>query len=99
MDVKNMGGSRVMVVTDSTVNKLDAMRQVHEGLGREGIEYTVYSKARVEPKDSSIKEAIEFSKQYKPDFFVAVGGGSVIDTAKLMNLYTTFPGMQLSHTI
>lgn len=38
-----------------------------------------------------IKEAIDFAKPYQPDAFLAVGGGSVIDTAKLMNLYTTFP--------
>ena len=38
-----------------------------------------------------IKDAIEFSKTYGPDAFLAVGGGSVIDTAKLMNLYTNFP--------
>lgn len=38
-----------------------------------------------------IKEAIDFAKPYAPDAFLAVGGGSVIDTAKLMNLYTTFP--------
>jgi hydroxyacid-oxoacid transhydrogenase len=38
-----------------------------------------------------VKQAIEFSKSYGPDAFLAVGGGSVIDTAKLMNLYTCYP--------
>lgn len=38
-----------------------------------------------------IKEAIDFAKSYQPDAFLAVGGGSVIDTAKLMNLYTCYP--------
>lgn len=42
--------------------------------------------------DVSIREAIDFAKPYQPDAFLAVGGGSVIDTAKLMNLYTCFPG-------
>ena len=40
---------------------------------------------------SSIREAIDVAKPYKPDAFLAVGGGSVIDTAKLMNLYYCFP--------
>lgn len=92
MDFKNMGSKRVMVVTDQNVRKLDAMKQVIEGLTREGVHFEVYDKVRVEPKDSSIKEAIAFAKPWKPDAFLAVGGGSVIDTAKLMNLYTTFPG-------
>jgi len=114
MDFKNMGAKKVCVVTDTTVRVLDAMRQVEEGLTREGIEYTVYDGSRVEPKDSSyvfspspqgrafalgpvlifrnrIKEAIAFAKPYQPDAFLAVGGGSVIDTAKLMNLYYCYP--------
>lgn len=91
MDFKNMGAKRVMVVTDQTVRQLDAMRQVVEGLEREGVKYEVFDKVMVEPKDSSIKEAIDFAKPWGPDAFLAVGGGSVIDTAKLMNLYTSFP--------
>ncbi|RMY71608.1 hypothetical protein D0862_14587 [Hortaea werneckii] len=91
MDFKNLGAKKVMVVTDETVRKLDAMKQVQEGLDREGIPFEVFSKTRVEPKDYSIREAIDFAKPYAPDAFLAVGGGSVIDTAKLMNLYTTFP--------
>jgi hydroxyacid-oxoacid transhydrogenase len=91
MDFKNMGAKRVCVVTDGNVSKLNAMKQVIEGLTKEGVEFTVYDKCRVEPKDYSIKEAIEFAKPYRPDAFLAVGGGSVIDTAKLMNLYCSFP--------
>lgn len=91
MDFKNMGVRKVCVITDSTVKKLDAMKQVVEGLNREEIEFTVFDKCRVEPKDSSIKEAIRFAKECQQDAFLAVGGGSVIDTAKLMNLYTCYP--------
>lgn len=53
MDFKNMGAKRVCVVTDGNVAKLDAMKQVVEGLNREGIEFTVYERTQVEPKDSS----------------------------------------------
>ncbi|KAJ9165632.1 Iron-containing alcohol dehydrogenase [Coniochaeta hoffmannii] len=91
MDLKNMNAKRVCVVTDETVDKLDAMKQVREALTREGIDFKVFNKTRVEPKDSSIKEAIAWAKPYNPDSFLAVGGGSVIDTAKLMNLYACYP--------
>lgn len=53
MDLKNLGAKRVCVVTDQTVNQLDAMRQVRESLDREGINFKVYSDVRIEPKDSS----------------------------------------------
>ncbi|RDL36571.1 uncharacterized protein BP5553_05923 [Venustampulla echinocandica] len=91
MDFKNLGAKRVCVVTDNVVKDLNAMKQVIEGLTREGVEFTVFDGCRIEPKDSSIKEAITFSKNYQPDAFLAVGGGSVIDTAKCMNLYTCYP--------
>jgi hydroxyacid-oxoacid transhydrogenase len=92
MDMKNLGAKKVMVVTDSNVKKLEAMKQAVMGLEREGVNFEVYDGVRVEPKDSSVKEAIQFAKGKGVDAFLAVGGGSVIDTAKLMNLYTTFPG-------
>ncbi|KAL8812043.1 MAG: hypothetical protein Q9223_007391, partial [Gallowayella weberi] len=91
MDFKNMGANKVCVVTDGNVAKLDAMKQVVQSLNQQGIDFTVYERTMVEPKDSSIREAIDFSKAQHPDAFLAVGGGSVIDTAKLMNLYTNFP--------
>lgn len=53
MDFKNLGAKKVMVVTDSTVLNLDAMKQVSEGLEREGVKFEVYSNVRVEPKDYS----------------------------------------------
>lgn len=94
MDFKNMASRRVMVVTDQTVRHLDAMKQAVQGLESEGIDFTVFDRVRVEPKDSSIREAIDFAKPWRPDAFLAVGGGSVMDTAKLMNLYTSFPSAE-----
>ncbi|KAL6852403.1 hypothetical protein ACO1O0_006947 [Amphichorda felina] len=91
MDFKNLGAKRVCVVTDPTVDKLDAMRQVREGLTREGISFEVFKDVKIEPKDHSIKAAIEWVRPYQPDAFLAVGGGSVMDTAKLMNLYNEYP--------
>ena len=53
MDMTNMGAKKVCVVTDPTVRKLTAVRQVEEALSREGIQYEIFDKVRIEPKDSS----------------------------------------------
>jgi hydroxyacid-oxoacid transhydrogenase len=45
----------------------------------------------VEPTDISMQEAIVFAQQGQFDAYVAVGGGSVMDTAKAANLYSTYP--------
>jgi hydroxyacid-oxoacid transhydrogenase len=51
----------------------------------------IYDRVRVEPTDLSFRDAIEFAAAHQIDGIVAVGGGSVIDTAKAVNLYTTYP--------
>lgn len=53
MDFKNLGAKRVCVVTDSNVAKLEAMKQAVEGLTKEKIEFAVFERTMVEPKDSS----------------------------------------------
>ena len=73
MDFKNLKANRVCIVTDENVAKLDALKQAVEGLSSEGVEFTVFDKVRVEPKDSSVREAIDFAKPYGADAYLAVG--------------------------
>ncbi len=91
MDLADHGVRRALVVTDSTVVRLAPMRIVLESLEAQGIVAVVYDRVRVEPTDESFRDAIQFATGREIDGFVAVGGGSVIDTAKAVNLYTTYP--------
>ena len=61
-----------------------------------GVEYALFDQVRVEPTDASFKAAIEFAQQGF-DGFVAIGGGSVMDTAKAANVYTTYPADFLTY--
>ncbi len=89
--MRRLGARRVMVVTDPQLAQLPPVAVVLESLKREGIDFALYDRARVEPTDSSFQEAIEFCEPVRFDGFVAVGGGSSIDTAKAANLYATYP--------
>lgn len=91
MDLEELGAKRVMVLTDSNLQELPAVQTVLESLAEQKIEYSLFSRVRVEPTDKSLKEAIEFAVSDSFDTFVAVGGGSVMDTAKVANLYATYP--------
>lgn len=53
MDFRNLGAKRVCIVTDANVAKLEPMKQAIEALTKEGVEFTIYDKVRVEPKDYS----------------------------------------------
>ena len=83
--------SRVMVVTDPHLSKLPMVDAVRESLEDQKISYSFFGRVRVEPTDQSFKEAIDFARENPVDAFVAIGGGSVIDTAKAANLYTSHP--------
>lgn len=91
MDLKDLGVKKVMVVTDPNIAKLPMAQTVIKSLEDEGVEYLLYKDVRVEPTDTSFKAAIDFAVKNNVDSFVALGGGSVIDTAKAANLYSTYP--------
>ncbi|KAM6918672.1 hydroxyacid-oxoacid transhydrogenase, mitochondrial [Xenentodon cancila] len=91
MDLQNLGGQNVCLMTDRNLSRLPPVKAVLESLVKNGVEYKVFDNVRVEPTDSSFKEAISFAKNGSFDVFVAVGGGSVIDTCKAANLYSSHP--------
>lgn len=91
MDLKDLGVKKAMFLTDPNIAKLPMTKTVIESLEAEGVEYVLYDQVRVEPTDESFKQAIAFAEKHKVDSFVALGGGSVIDTAKAANLYSTYP--------
>jgi len=91
MDLKEIGATLALVVTDPIVARLPPAQTVRESLERSGVRAVVYDRVRVEPTDESFLDAIAFARDHPIDAIVAVGGGSTIDTAKAVNLYTTYP--------
>ncbi len=84
---------RVLVVTDPGVAATGHPQRVADQMSRFGVEAVVYDGAHVEPTDDSLRAAVDFARENGPwDAYVAVGGGSAIDTAKAVNLLTTNPG-------
>jgi len=91
MDLAELNARRVMVVTDPRMAKLAPVATVLESLEREKIQFELFDRVHVEPTDSSMLEAIAYARQGGFDAYVAVGGGSAMDTAKAANLYSTYP--------
>ena len=96
-DMKELGATRVMVVTDRHLADKEPVKVTLEALGNEGLEVVLYSNTGIEPTDASFKDAIDFAVDGKFDGFVGVGGGSSIDTAKAANLYATYPADFLTY--
>ena len=92
-DLSQYDVRRVLVVTDPGVAATGHPQRVAWQMRQFGIAAHVFDRAHVEPTDESLREAIDFARDTGPwDAYVAVGGGSAIDTAKAVNLLTTNPG-------
>ncbi len=91
MDLLEMKVKRVMVLTDPVLGKLPPVARVLQSLNDNKVEFSLFDLVCIEPTDESFKGAIEFASRGRFEGFVAVGGGSTIDTAKAANLYSTYP--------
>jgi len=96
-DLRRLGVNRALVVTDPHLASLGLPGRVAGYLEDSGVRAEVFPRVRVEPTDESWQEATEFARDRQVDGFVAVGGGSAIDTAKAANLYSSHPAEFLDY--
>ena len=90
-EMKRLGAGRVMVVSDPGVVRAGITGKVGEILEAEGIECEVFDRVHVEPTLDSLQEATNFAMEGGFDGFVGVGGGSSLDTAKVVSLVASHP--------
>src|SRR5437868_9231577 len=91
LDLEDLGLKRTLLVIDPRLLDLPTGQIVRESLKAARVDFETFSAVAVEPTDRSFHEAITAAREGRFDSFVAVGGGSTIDTAKAANLYSTYP--------
>lgn len=96
-EMRRLGAKRVMVVTDPGLADSEAVNTTLKSIAEEDIDVVLYADVEVEPTDISFKHASAFATDGCFDAYVAVGGGSSMDTAKAANLYATYPDEFLSY--
>ena len=96
-DLVSLGLKRVLVVTDPGVSATGLPERAIGLIREKGIETGLFQNVSIEPTDSSVKAAIEFAQSFRPEGYLAIGGGSVMDTTKMMNLYVTYPAPFLTY--
>ncbi len=92
-----LGMKRVGLYTDKRVRGLPPVETVTRSLKAAGIDYAIYDDVKCEPTDESFTAASRFAIEGRFDGFVSIGGGSVMDTAKAANLYSTYPADFLAY--
>ena len=97
-EMAQFGARRVLILTDPEINALGIPARIAESLTRHGITSEIFDGVHVEPTDDSMDKAAGYAREQGPwDGFVAVGGGSSIDTAKAVNLLTTDGGSLMDY--
>ena len=92
-DMAQYGVKRVLILTDQGVAASGVAHRIADALTRYDITSEIFDGVHVEPTDDSMHKAAEYARGQGPwDGFIAVGGGSAIDTAKVVNLLTAGDG-------
>ncbi len=90
-EIKNRGFKKVLVVTDKSLIKCGVAGKVTRVLDDAKIKYETYSDVKPNPTVKNVQNGVKVCKEMKADVIVAIGGGSVIDTAKGISIIIKNP--------
>lgn len=90
-----IGKQRILLVTDANVGKLDAARQIRTLLEDEGRQVQIVDSVPAEPSQHDMRQILRLVSGNQPALIVGIGGGSVLDVAKLLSvlLHPGSPGL------
>jgi len=75
-------GRKALLVTYPDIRRIGLLDRVVSDLKAHNIEVVIFDKVQCNPRTTTVDEGAAFARQEKPDFFIGLGGGSVMDTTK-----------------
>ncbi len=92
-ELKEMGKKNTILVTDPNIHKFGLLDEIVKSLDNSQIKYEIYDNISNEPTMDNIIRAVEFARSNGSfDSVIAVGGGSVLDTSKMVASMATNDG-------
>lgn len=89
--LKEQGCTKVLVCTDHVILRCGTTQRVTDCLKAEGIAFRVFTDIQPNPTIGNVQDGVETYRTTKADSIVAIGGGSVIDTAKAIGIIAANP--------
>jgi alcohol dehydrogenase class IV len=90
--VKDLGGTKVLIVADPGVVQAGVVNHLTEPLQEAHIPFVIFSEIEADPEIGSVTKGTELAKAEGCDLVVGVGGGSSLDTSKAIGVMLTNPG-------
>lgn len=87
----NKNFKKVFLITDPHIYSLGLCNDLELSLKEQNLDYVLYKDAISNPTISSVEQALHIYKESQSEAIIAVGGGSVLDTAKLLGARFTNP--------
>jgi len=84
--VKQLGGGKALIVTDAGIAEAGLVDHVKQSLEKKGIESGIFDGCKPDALISVIKECAQFAAKGGYDLLIGVGGGSVMDTTKVVRI-------------
>lgn len=84
--VKQLGGKKVLIVTDPGVVQAGLLDYVKQSLEKEGIEFGVFDRCEPNCPIKVAQSCAQHTKEGNYDLMIGLGGGSVMDTTKLASI-------------
>lgn len=88
---RELGASRVLLVTDPGVVELGFAGEIETLLIEAGCEVRIFDDVQPDPTDMNVADGVSVLQEIDADLVVAVGGGSPIDTAKVIAIRPANP--------
>jgi len=97
-EIKQLGGSRALIVTSRGMLERQAVKYILADLDRAGITASTYSAAPPEPSVDDVDTCLKFANKVKPDIVIGLGGGSAMDVAKKTAREMAVPKIMIATT-
>ncbi|ADZ22841.1 alcohol dehydrogenase class IV [Clostridium acetobutylicum] len=94
--VKNDGVKKVLVITTAGSIKRGSLNEMFDELKKENISYVIYDDVQPDPTIECIEAVVKFYKKEACEGIIAVGGGSVMDCAKVTGARIVKPKKSVS---
>jgi alcohol dehydrogenase class IV len=86
-EAKSLGGTRAMLVTDPFLGQQPHIAgAAMDSLREAGLEATLFAEVEPDPSVENINRGVEVAREFRPDVFVGMGGGSSMDAAKAIDM-------------
>jgi alcohol dehydrogenase class IV len=95
-EVKQLGGRKVLIVTDPGVVEAGLVKAITALLDSDGIAFFVYDQVEPEPPARIVEQCTRYLKDGNGDLIIGIGGGSSLDVAKGTSIMATNEGSLLS---